>query len=173
MNVLCVLTDLWQHRARSSPQAMSISTELPPPGRVLITPHPLAGAQVAAVKVAAASILPMVAVTMWLGLSSDHLQRPLAAALYWSYLTAASMAIGVYWWRRRPASRLGPLLVSFGVLVWIVSWQGAGAPLAFDIGVLAEAPFFVLTFYLFLAFPMGRVEPPAARWLMAVLVLGV
>jgi signal transduction histidine kinase len=61
----------------------------------------------------------------------------------------------------------------FGALTWIVSWQGANAPLAFDIGVLAEAPFFVLTFYLFLAFPMGRLEPPAARWLMAVLVIGV
>jgi signal transduction histidine kinase len=39
--------------------------------------------------------------------------------------------------------------------------------------VLAEAPAFVLTFYLFLAYPMGRVEPPAARWLMGVLVVGV
>src|SRR4029079_17195124 len=44
---------------------------------------------------------------------------------------------------------------------------------AFDIGVLAEAPSFVLTFYLFLAYPMGRVEPPAARWLMGVPVVGV
>ena len=40
-------------------------------------------------------------------------------------------------------------------------------PLPFDLGVLAEAPFFVLTFYLFLAFPMGRLEPRAVRWLMA------
>ena len=124
-------------------------------------------------KVAGVAIVPMVAVTLWLGLTSTHLQRPLAAALYWSYLIAVSMAIGVYWWRRRPASRFGPLLVLFGVGVWVVSWQGANAPLAFDLGVLAEAPFFVLTFYLFLAFPMGRLEPPAARWLMAALVLGV
>jgi signal transduction histidine kinase len=93
--------------------------------------------------------------------------------VYWSYLIAASMTIGIYWWRRRPASRFGPLLITFGVLVWIVTWQLANAPLAFDIGVLAEAPVFVLTIYLFLAFPMGRVEPPAARWLMAVLVFGV
>src|SRR5215216_3511052 len=55
----------------------------------------------------------------------------------------------------------------------IVSWQGADEPLLFDIGVLAEAPFFVLTFYLFLAFPMGRLEPRATRWIMGVLVLGV
>src|SRR3954471_17151724 len=124
-------------------------------------------------RLAAAAVAPMVAVTLWLALSSPQLQRPLAAGLYWAYLIAASMLIGVYWWHRRPASRFGPLLVLFGVGVWVVSWQGAGAPLAFDLGVLAEGPFFVLTFYLFLAFPMGRLEPPAARWLMAVLIVGV
>jgi signal transduction histidine kinase len=123
--------------------------------------------------VVAAAILPMVAVTLALGFTNDHFQRPMAAAVYWSYLIAASMAIGLYWWRRRPASRFGPLLVVFGVGVWIVSWQGSGVPLAFDIAVLAEAPFFVLTYYLFLSFPMGRLEPPGARWLMAVLVFGV
>jgi signal transduction histidine kinase len=119
------------------------------------------------------AIVPMVAVTVWLGATSDHLQRPLAAAAYWSYLIVASMGAGLYWWRRRPASRFGPLLVGFGGLVWLVSWQGANAPAVFDVGVLAEAPFFVLTFYLFLAFPMGRVEPRAARWLMVALIVGV
>jgi signal transduction histidine kinase len=123
--------------------------------------------------IAAVAIVPLVSVTLGLALSRGHLQHPLAAGIYWSYLIAASMAIGVYWWRRRPASRFGPLLVVFGVLVWLVSWQGARAPLMFDIGVLAEAPAFVLTFYLFLAFPTGRLEPPATRWLMLALVVGV
>jgi signal transduction histidine kinase len=120
-------------------------------------------------RLAAAAIVPMVAVTTWLVVTSEHLERPLAAALYWSYLIAASMAIGLYWWMRRPASRFGPLLVAFGALVWVVSWQGADWPLAFDLAVLAEAPAFLLTFYLFLAFPMGRLEPRAARWLMGAL----
>jgi signal transduction histidine kinase len=132
-----------------------------------------APARTTAQMIAAVAIVPMVAVTLALALSANHLQQPVAAGLYWSYLVAASMAIGVFWWKRRPRSRFGPLLVVFGVLTWMVSWQGAGAPLLFDIGVLAEAPLFVLTFYLFLAFPMGRLEPPAARWLMVALVLGV
>jgi len=123
--------------------------------------------------IAAVAIVPMVAVTLGLALSANHLQHPVAAGLYWSYLVAASMAIGVFWWKRRPGSRFGPLLVVLGILAWMVSWQGAEASLMFDTGVLAEAPFFVLTFYLFLAFPMGHLEPPAARWLMLVLVLGV
>jgi signal transduction histidine kinase len=117
----------------------------------------------------AGAIVPMVAVTVWLALTSEHLARPLAAALYWGWLTAASIAIGLYWWMRRPASRFGPLLVAFGLLSWVVSWQASDWPLAFNIGVLAEGPTFVLTFYLFLAFPMGRLEPPAARWLIGAL----
>ncbi len=121
----------------------------------------------------AVAIVPMVAVTIALGLTGDHLAHPVTAAVYWAYLIAASMAVGLYWWRQRPASRFGPLLVAFGVLVWVVSWENARAPLAFDLGVLAEGPFFVVTFYLFLAFPMGRVEPRAARWLMLALVAGV
>jgi signal transduction histidine kinase len=124
-------------------------------------------------KLVAFAIAPMVGVTLWLALTSEHLDKPAAAGVYWSYLVAASMAIGLYWWHRRPASRFGPLLVLFGLLTWVVSWQGADEPVLFDVGVLAEAPFFLLTFYLFLAFPMGRLEPRAARWIMAVLVIGV
>jgi signal transduction histidine kinase len=124
-------------------------------------------------KLVAVAIVPMVAITIWLALTSEHLDKPAAAGVYWSYLIAASMMIGLYWWVRRPGSRFGPLLVLFGLLTWIVSWQGADEPLLFDIGVLAEAPFFVLTFYLFLAFPMGRLEPRAARWVMGALVIGV
>jgi signal transduction histidine kinase len=41
------------------------------------------------------------------------------------------------------------------------------------VAVVAEGPAFLLTFYLFLAFPMGRLEPAAARWLMAALALAV
>ena len=121
----------------------------------------------------AAAIVPMLAVTVWLVATSDHLQRPVASALYWSYLTAAPMAIGLAWWIRRPASRFGPLLVTFGVLAWVVSWESSDWAPAFDVAVLFEGPAFWLTFYLFLAFPMGRLEPAAARWLMAALTLGI
>ena len=35
-------------------------------------------------RVLAVAIVPMVAVTAWLALSSDHLVHPVASALYWS-----------------------------------------------------------------------------------------
>ncbi len=119
------------------------------------------------------AVLPMVAITVWMALTSDHAERPVASALYFGYLIAASMVIGLYWWACRPASRFGPLLVAVGVLAWVVSWEFSDWALAFDLGVLAEGVFFWLTFYLFLAFPMGRLEPAAARWLMGALALGV
>jgi signal transduction histidine kinase len=133
-----------------------------------------AGTSVATVGQRAAMLatVPMAASTLALTLSSDHLQRPVAAGLYWSYLIIAAMAIGLVWWKRRPASRFGPLLVVFGALVWVLSWQGSHSPLLFSLGVLVEAPMWLLTIYLFLAFPMGRIEPRAARWLMWGLGLG-
>jgi signal transduction histidine kinase len=121
----------------------------------------------------ACAIAPMVAVTVALALTSDHLVRPVAAALYWGYLVAAPMAIGLYWWMRRPASRFGPLLIGLGALTWIAAWQGADTPVIFNLGVLAEGPFWLMTMYLFLAFPMGRVEPRAARWIFGAMAFGV
>jgi signal transduction histidine kinase len=115
----------------------------------------------------ALAIAPMVAVTVWLALSSDHVQRPAAAALYWGYLVAAPMAIGLYWRLRRPARRLGPLLVAYGMVAWVVSWASSDRPLGFDVAALAQPLFFALTLYLLLAFPTGRLEGLAPRRLFA------
>jgi signal transduction histidine kinase len=115
----------------------------------------------------ALAVLPMAAAAVWLALASDHLERPLATALYRGYMGAVPMLVGLYWWRRRPASRFGPLLIVFGVLSWVMSWESSDLPLAFDLGVLAEAPAVVLTIYLFLAFPSGRLETRGDRLLIA------
>ena len=122
-------------------------------------------------KLVAVAIVPMAASALALALASDHLARPAASGVYGAYLVAAFMAVGLYWWVARPASRFGPLLIAYGVCAWLVRLQGSNDPLIFDIGVLAQAPNFVLTCYLFLAFPMGRLEPAAARWLMVALVV--
>ena len=98
----------------------------------------------------------MVAVTVGLAATSEHLARPVAAALYLTWMTAASMAIGLYWWIRRPASSF--LLVALGSSAGL-SPEGVGMGVAFNVGVLAEGPVFLLTFYLF-AFPMGRSSRP-------------
>lgn len=108
----------------------------------------------------------MIVCSVWLALTSDHLRWPAATAAHRSYLVAAPVLIGLLWWRRRPASRFGPLLVIFGLVAWPISWQASDWPLAFTVGVLADAPFIVLNFYLLLAFPIGRIESRTDRLLM-------
>src|SRR4051812_15919401 len=101
----------------------------------------------------ACAIVPIGLTSAALALDSDHLERPGEVALYRTYLAVAPMLIGLYWWRRRRTSRFGPLLIAFGLIAWVVSWQSSDWPLAFDLAVLAEAPYTILTFWLFLAFP--------------------
>src|SRR4051794_35784098 len=120
----------------------------------------------------AVAIVVVAVSPIWLAVTSDHVQYPVATGLYRGYLAAAPMLIGAYWWRRRPASRFGQLLMCFGVAAWVVSWQSLAWPLAFDLGVLAEAPFAILTFWLFLAFPSGRLESPAERVVIAAWTVG-
>jgi signal transduction histidine kinase len=115
----------------------------------------------------ATATVPVGASAIWLAATSDHLEHPVATALYRCYLAVAPMLVGLYWCRRRPASRFGPLLIAFGVVAWAISWQSSDWPLAFDLGVLAEGPLTFLTFYLFIAFPSGRLETTADRLLMA------
>jgi len=120
-----------------------------------------------------AATVVMAGSAVWVGVTSDHLLRPVATGLYRGYLVGAFMLIGLYWWLRRPRSRFGPLLMTFGVLAWIYSWQGSNVPLLFDLGVLVEGPFAFLTFYLFLAFPSGRLETTVDRLLIAALGLSL
>ena len=67
--------------------------------------------------------VPLAASAVWLGATSDHLERPTATALYRGYLVAVPLLVGMYWWLRRPASRFGPLLVAFGGIAWVYSLQ--------------------------------------------------
>jgi signal transduction histidine kinase len=113
----------------------------------------------------------MVASTVVLGLTSDHLERPTATALYLGCLVAAPLSVGLYWWSRRPDSRFGRVLIAFGGVAWIWSWRSSDAPLLFDLGVASAAPALWFAFFLLLAFPTGRLGGVPARVLMAALAV--
>lgn len=116
--------------------------------------------------------LPLVvASSLFLGGTSNHLAYPGGAAMYASYIIAAPVLVGLAWWRRRPGSRLGPLLVALGYLSWPISWQGSDVPLLYSLGVVAAAPPIAMSLYVCLAFPTGRLRAAAERRLVAVLVL--
>jgi signal transduction histidine kinase len=122
-----------------------------------------------AVRLAAAvwAILALAGVSVVSAATSHHVEHPTATAFYHGYVVAASLLVGLYWYLRRPGSAFGALLALFGISFWVVSWQSLDWPLAFDVGVLAEAVAFVLTFYLFLAFPSGRLQTLGNRLLVA------
>ena len=123
-------------------------------------------------KLVAVALVPMVAVTLWLALTSDHLGRPGGRrgvlGLPRRSLDGDRPTGGVAGRRAASGHSWSPSGSSCGSS----HGRAADLPLAFDIGVLAEAPFFVLTFYLFLAFPMGRLDAVGAL-AHVVLVFGV
>ncbi len=119
---------------------------------------------------ATVAILPVALSALLLGVTSDHLSHPSAAGAYWTYLVVAPVLVGLVWWRRRPASRLGPLLVALGYMSWPISWQGSDVPAVHSLGTLGTAPLIAMSLYLCLAFSTGRLRHTADRRLLAALV---
>lgn len=115
--------------------------------------------------------LPPVAVSSFvLGVTSEHLVHPRGASIYWTYLVVAPVLVGLVWWHRRPAGRLGPLLVALGYMSWPISWQGSDVPVIYSLGVVGIAPLIAMSLYLCLAFSTGRLQHASDRRLLAALV---
>ena len=110
--------------------------------------------------------VPLVAMALVLASDSEHLRWPEVTGLYQAYLIAASVLVGVVWWRRRPASRFGPLLVIFGLIATPVSWGDTSSPTLHTLGSVAEAPFIAVNFYICLAYPVGRLSTTLERLLI-------
>ena len=119
---------------------------------------------------AAFALLPVAVSSLLLGATSEHLAHPLGAAAYTTYLIVAPVLVGLLWWRRRPSSRLGPLLVALGYMSWPISWQGSDVPILFSLGVVGIAPLIAMSLYLCLAFSTGRLRHASDRRLLATLV---
>jgi signal transduction histidine kinase len=88
--------------------------------------------------------------------TSNHLARAQAYALEVSIIVALSVGVGLYWLARRPSSRVGFTLLMYAAAVGGLSLQGASNPLLHSIGVLFDAPVFLLGYYLIFSFPQGR-----------------
>ena len=112
----------------------------------------------AAWRVVAVMVVPLTFISLWIGLTSDSLQNSELGALYRTFHSTAPMVIGLFWWARRPTSRMGPLLVVFGLLCWPLALVASTSPALFSIGVTMQSPTFVTMFLLILAFPSGRLR---------------
>jgi signal transduction histidine kinase len=99
--------------------------------------------------------------------TSDHLLHPVAYAIELVEVVIASAAVGAYWLVKRPGNRTALLLFIAAGFTLGLSLQGASSPLLHSIGVLCDAPFFVLGYWIVFVFPEGRLSTLADRVLVA------
>jgi signal transduction histidine kinase len=117
--------------------------------------------RVAAVAVAAA------AVAVWVTLSADFLAYPGWLAAQKADIILGPVLVGLYWLRRRPASKFGPLLVFAGLVGGIpYILQSSSGPVLYAVGVFWEGVTYTTTLALILGFPSGRFEGRAERVLL-------
>jgi signal transduction histidine kinase len=114
------------------------------------------------------------ALALWVTLRADFLRYPGWLAVQKADLILGPVLVGLYWMRRRPESRFGPLLVATGFIAgapYIL--QSSSEPVLFATGVLWEGPIYLSALTLVLTFPTGRLEGKAARAIFAVGVIAV
>src|SRR5829696_3711957 len=117
----------------------------------------------------AAAAAVAAAVAVWATLSADFLAYPGWLAAQKADVILGPVFVGLYWIRRRPASRFGPLLIATGLVggaPFIL--QSSSEPLLFATGTLWEGVIYILTFALILSFPSGRLEGRIERVILAV-----
>jgi signal transduction histidine kinase len=104
-------------------------------------------------------------------LRADFLVYPGWLALQKADLILGPIGVGLYWHRRRPASRFGPLLIAVGLLQIPYVLESASNPTLFTIGYYWESVVFLATLALILTFPSGRMPlfPEGLIFLFALL----
>jgi signal transduction histidine kinase len=120
--------------------------------------------------ISAAAIVAAVA-AVWVTLRADFLAYPGWLAAQKADLILGPVLIGLYWLRRRPASRFGWVLIGVGLLSIPYILQSFAEPWAFSLGVVWEGVIFVTTLTLILAFPGGRLDEPVVRLILGGAVL--
>jgi signal transduction histidine kinase len=132
------------------------------------------GSPAALVAIAVVAIAGMIASALILDLGAKYFGLPIANRLYAAYLAAAPILIGLAWRIRRPESATGPLLMLFGAFAWIHSFQGSTNPILYATGVIVgQTMILAWTFYMALAFPIGRLRGQGDRLAMGLVGLTI
>ena len=106
------------------------------------------------------------AVAVALAYGSDHVDEPgiRSALLVWVVLPYVLAGL-VAWWRR-PESRFGPLMVLAGFATFLSGLQWSNHALPYTVGLVFDLVVAAIFLHVFLAFPGGRLERRAERWLV-------
>ena len=107
------------------------------------------------------------AVAIVVTLRADFLAYPGWLAAQKADLILGPICIGVYWLRRRPASRFGPVLIALGLVHVPYILQSSPSSVLFTIAVHWEGVIYLATLATILAFPTGRLPGLADRLILA------
>jgi signal transduction histidine kinase len=113
------------------------------------------------------AVLAIAAVTTALILASDVTNSPGLTAALTLLVGLSWSAIGLVQQLRRPANRLGSLMLLFGFAWFLGRWIYVDPPLLYTIGLFLGAVFFAVLGHVLLAFPGGRLEGRLPRLLVA------
>ena len=91
-------------------------------------------------------------------LRADFLAFPGWLALQKADLILGPIGVGLYWHRRRPLSRFGPLLIAVGLLQIPYIAESSANPALFTVGLYWETVVYLCTLTLILTFPSGRLS---------------
>jgi signal transduction histidine kinase len=107
-------------------------------------------------------------VAVVLTLRADFLAYPGWLAVQKADLILGPIAVGLYWRRRRPQSRFGPMLIALGFLHVPYILQSSSNPTMFTIAAYwGEVVIYLATLAIILAFPTGRLRRRSDGLLLA------
>jgi len=111
------------------------------------------------------------AISLVIALTNDaiglELGEPLVIALLADFITISYVFGGLVAWWRRPASRLGPLMIVAGFVMFVTTFAWSENDVAYTFGQALDLVPPVLFLHVFLAFPEGRLHGRVERTLVA------
>jgi signal transduction histidine kinase len=97
-----------------------------------------------------------------------ELGEPLVIALLADFITVSYIFSGLVAWWGRPTSRLGPLMIVAGFVMFVTTLAWSENAIAFTVGQALDVVAPVLFLHVFLSFPEGRLHGPLERALVSV-----
>jgi signal transduction histidine kinase len=122
------------------------------------------------VVIAAVAVVAAV-VAVWITLEAEFLAYPGWLAVQKADFILGPIFIGLYWLRRRPLSRFGPLLIAFGFVGGVYVLQSSSNRWLYGAGLVWENVIYLATLVLILTFPTGRLEGRVAKLILLVAFL--
>ncbi len=114
----------------------------------------------------AVAVIGVLTGVLILSMASSRLEQTAVRAFFIGWIVVPYVLSGLVAWWRRPASRLGPLMLLLGFTMALTPLQWSTQPLVHSIGHLLDMVPAAMFLHIFLAFPTGRLTRRPERWLV-------